>query len=128
MSERISPEPAQLFYSYAQKDVSLRDELDKHLSLLQRQGLLAPWHDREIQAGSEWKQEIDEHLNTASLILLLISPDFLASDYCYDIEMQRAMERHRQGSARVIPIILRPCDWQHSSLKALPCLPCDSKP
>ena len=82
---------------------------------------------RFCQAAA-WADEIDMHLETASIILLLVSPDFLASDYCYDIEMQRALERHKSGEARVVPIILRPCDWQHSPLKDLQCLPRDGKP
>ena len=121
------PEPIQLFYSYAHEDEALRKKLETHLKLLERQGLLAPWHDRMIQAGTEWAHKIDEHLNTASLILLLISPDFLASDYYYDIEMQRAMERHQLGEARVIPIILRPCDWQSAPFGALEALPRDGR-
>ena len=84
----------------------------KHLSLLQRQGVIQTWHDRNINAGDDWKQQIDDNLNTATVILLLISADFLASDYCYEIEMQRALERHNAGEARVIPVILRPVDWR----------------
>ena len=95
--------PATVFYSYAHEDEALRDELEKHLSLLQRQGTITAWHDRQITPGTDWQREIDQHLDKASLILLLISPDFLASDYCYTIEMQRALERHRAGKARVIP-------------------------
>ena len=96
--------PLSLFISYAQEDEPLRQQLEKHLSLLRRQGLISAWHNRAILAGSEWARDIDEHLNTASIILLLISPDFLASDYCYDIEMQRALERHQRREARVIPM------------------------
>ncbi|GHO48638.1 TIR domain-containing protein [Ktedonospora formicarum] len=123
MLNRTQPEPVQLFYSYAHEDEALRTMLEKHLSLLHRQGLLAPWHDRKIQAGAEWKQEIDEHLNAATIILLLLSSDFLASDYCYEHEMQRAMERHERGEARVIPIILRPCSWQSAPFGSLQALP-----
>ena len=128
MTDRAEPVPAQIFYSYAHADEALRNELEKHLSLLQRQGLIVPWHDRDIQAGSEWKQEIDFHMDTASLILLLISPDFLASNYCYDYEMQRAMERHRRREARVIPVIMRPCDWQTAPFGALQALPRNGRP
>jgi len=102
--------------------------LDAHLSLLRRQELIADWHDRQILAGEEWAHDIDEYLKTASIILLLISPDFLASDYCYDIEMQRALERHHQGEVRVIPIILRPVDWHSAPFGRLQCLPLDGKP
>ncbi len=120
--------PLILFYSYAHEDQTLRDQLEKHLRQLQRQGLISAWHDRQILPGGMWADEIDAHLETASIILLLVSPDFLASDYCYNIEMRRALERHKSGDARVIPIILRPCDWQHSPLQGLQCLPRDGKP
>src|SRR5204863_2324106 len=116
-----------LFLSYAQEDEALRAQLEKHLRLLQRQGLISTWHDRLILAGSNQAQEIENQLNMASIILLLISADFLASDYCYGIEMQRALERHQRGKARVIPIILRPCDWQTSPFAPRQCLPHDGK-
>lgn len=118
-----------LFYSYAHKDEELRNELDKHLHLLKRQGLITSWHDREIRAGDDWASEIDSHLESAQIILLLISADFLASDYCYGVEMKRALERHFTGEARVIPIILRPVDWKHELiLSSLQALPTDGKP
>src|SRR5947209_131268 len=122
---RVSP--LTLFYSYAHEDEWLCNELGKHLSLLHRQGLISAWHDRQILPGDEWAHDIDAHLETASIVLLLISPDFLASDYCYDTEMKHALERHQRGEARVIPIILRPCDWQSSPFAHLQCLPHDGK-
>ena len=128
MTEHTTLEPAQLLYSYAHEDEALCDQLEKHLVQLQRQGLIASWHDRMIPPGGTWADEIDRHLETASIVLLLVSPDFLASNYCYDIEMQRALERHRLGLARVVPIILRPCDWQHPPLQDLQCLPRDGRP
>ncbi len=112
-----------LFYSYAHEDEPLRDELNKHLSGLQRQHLIQAWHDRQIPAGADRAQEIDTHLESASIILLLISADFVASDYCYGIEMQRALQRHNEGSTRVIPILLRPCEWEHTSFAKLQALP-----
>jgi TIR domain/NACHT domain len=115
--------PLSVFISYMHEDELLRQQLEAHLSLLRRQGWIVDWHDRQILAGDEWARDIDEHLETASIILLLISSHFLASDYCYDIEMQRALERHRRGEARVIPIILRPCDWKTSPSAHLQCLP-----
>ena len=117
-----------LFYCYASEDEALCDQLEKHLRQLQRQGLISTWHERKILAGEARAHEVDTHLETASIILLLVSPDFLSSDYCYDVQMQRALERHRHGAARVIPLILRPCDWQHSPLQDLQCLPRDGKP
>lgn len=116
-----------VFYSYAHEDESLREQLEKRLSMLRRQGLISEWHDRQIAAGTEWAKEIDAHLETASVILLLVSSDFLASDYCYDIEMQRALERHARGEARVIPIILRPCEWQQAPFAHLQALPHNGK-
>lgn len=96
----------QVFCSYSHKDEKLREQLEMHLVSLRRQGLISIWHDRKIRAGEEWKAQIDSSLELAQIILLLISADFLASDYCYDVEMKRALERHRRGDARVIPIIL----------------------
>jgi hypothetical protein len=120
--------PISLFYSYSHEDEPLRDQLAKHLSLLKRQGVIAAWHDRMIGAGDEWKGEIDKNLEEAQVILLLISPSFLASDYCYDIEMKRAIERNEAGAARVIPVILRSVDWQGSPFARLQVLPKDGKP
>jgi hypothetical protein len=101
---------------------------DHHLSNLQRQGFVASWHDRNISAGTAWEYEIDNHLNTADIILLLISSDFVASEYCYSVEMMRAMERHKAGEARVIPIILRPTDWKGTPFEQLRVLPSNAKP
>ena len=117
----------EVFFSYAHKDEKWRKELEKHLSLLKRQGLIAGWNDREIGAGKEWKQEIDTHLKTAHIILLLISPDFMVSDFCYGIEMKRAMKRHNAGEARVIPIILHEVDWKKAPFGKLQALPTDGK-
>jgi hypothetical protein len=117
-----------LFYSYAHEDESLRKELDKHLSLLRNQGLIAQWYDRDISAGMEWANQIDDHLNTAHIILLLISPDFMASKYCYGIEMKRALQRHERGDARVIPILLRPVDWRDAPFSMLQVLPQNAQP
>jgi hypothetical protein len=101
-----------LFFSYSHQDEALRDELAKHLSLLERDGVLRNWHDRQIVPGSDWAGHIDQHLEQAQIILLLISADFLASDYCYDRELNRAMERHEAGEAGVVPVMLpRPGGW-----------------
>lgn len=118
----------EIFYSYTHEDEELREELIKHLSQLRRDGVIKNWHDREITAGSEWKDQIDAHLESADIILLLISADFIHSDYCYDIEMKRALERHNNKEARVIPIILRPVDWQGAPFGKLQCLPKDARP
>jgi len=120
--------PVELFYCYSHEDEELRDELEKHLSILKRQGVIAGWHDRKIGAGKEWKGQIDAHLNSAAVILLLISSDFLASDYCYDVEMKRALERHDAGEACVILVILRAVEWKGAPFGKLQCLPTDAKP
>jgi hypothetical protein len=120
--------PIEVFFSYAHEDGVLRDELAKHLHLLVRQGIIAGWHDRRITGGAEWAGVIDERLRTAHIILLLVSADFLASDYCYDIELSRAMKRHGAGEARVVPIILRPVDWHSALFGKLQALPKDGRP
>ncbi len=117
-----------LFYSYSHKDETLRDELETHLKLLQRQGLIQPWHDRRILPGNDWVSDIDDNLNRANIILLLVSADFMASDYCYDNEMTRAIERHNNGEAQVIPIILRPVDWRDTPFNKLSWLPQNGTP
>lgn len=129
VEDMMSANPAfEVFFSYCHKDEALRDELAKHLNLLKRQEIITDWHDRSIGAGQEWKDQIDAHLNSARVILLLVSVDFLASEYCWNAEMRRAMERHETGAARVIPIILRPCDWHTAPFGKLQALPKDAKP
>ncbi|MBV9707632.1 MAG: toll/interleukin-1 receptor domain-containing protein, partial [Chloroflexi bacterium] len=124
----IPNEPLRLFYSYAHVDDALRADLVKHLSNLQQQGYIAPWHDRDISAGQDWERAIDENLTHAHIILLLISKHFLTSRYRSSIEMQRALERHKAGEALVIPIILSFVDWQGSPFSKLQVLPTDGKP
>jgi internalin A len=117
-----------LFYSYSHKDEALRDELETRLKLLQRGGLIQNWHDRKILPGTDWNQELDANLEQADIILLLVSPDFIASDYCYEIEMKCALERHDAGQALVLPILIRPVDWDNMSLNRIQALPTDLKP
>ena len=119
---------AHVFFSYSHADEALRNELEKHLSVLRREDVITTWHDRRIGAGEELHGQINDQLNSADIVLLLVSADFLASDYCYDVEMIRAMERHERGEARVIPIILRPCDWHGALFGALMAVPADGKP
>lgn len=118
----------EIFFSYAHEDETLRDELAKHLKNLERQGIIQSWHDRQILPGAEWDHSIDTHLDTADVILLLVSNDFIASDYCYDVEIKRAMERHEAGDAIVIPVILRPVDWQGTPFSKLQALPKNATP
>ena len=117
----------ELFYSYSHRDEELRDELEKHLTILRRQGVIRDWHDRKITAGTDWDGQIHERLEQSELILLLISSDFLASDYCYDVELERAMARHENGDARVVPIILRPVVWKGAPFGKLQALPTDAR-
>ncbi len=117
-----------IFFSYSHQDEAMRNELEVHLAVLQREGSVDTWHDRRITAGNDFAGVIDENLEVSNIILLLVSPYFLASDYCHDIELKRALEKHQEGSARVIPIILDPCDWLHTPLKDLLAVPQDGKP
>ncbi|MCU7805734.1 MAG: toll/interleukin-1 receptor domain-containing protein [Candidatus Thiodiazotropha sp. (ex Lucinoma borealis)] len=119
---------ATVFFSYSHRDEDLRNEVETALAPLKRQGLIDVWHDRRITAGSDFGSEIDERLEAADIILLLVSNYFIDSDYAYGIELARAMERHNQGEARVIPIILRPSDWHSLSFGKLLALPPDGKP
>ncbi|MDZ8107597.1 MAG: toll/interleukin-1 receptor domain-containing protein [Nostoc sp. DedQUE12a] len=120
--------PVKVFFSYSHKDEALRDELANHLTMMKRQGVIEAWHDRQISAGTEWANAIDDNLEVADIILLLVSANFLASDYCYDKEMTRAMERHETREARVIPIILKPSDWNGAPFGKLQALPKNAKP
>ncbi|MEH1966240.1 GUN4 domain-containing protein [Nostoc sp.] len=117
-----------LFFSYSHKDEALRDELAKHLSILERQGVISSWHDRRILPGEEWDYQINDNLNTADIILLLISSDFLFSKYCWDVEVKRAIERHNAKEACVIPVILRSVDWSGAPFAKLQALPKNAEP
>jgi hypothetical protein len=123
----VEGRPAKVFVSYCHADEALKAELLKHLEPLRRQKLVEAWHDRKIQAGSEWKGEISSHLDTSDVILLLVSIDFINSNYCYEIELERALERHENGEATVIPIILRHCIWAETPFAKLQALPTDAK-
>jgi len=96
--------------------------------LLKRQGIVSVWHDRRLWVGSEIDKGISGEIESVDIILLLVSPDFLASDYCYGVKMMRALQRHENGEARVIPVILRPCDWHHTPFSKLLAAPKDGKP
>lgn len=117
-----------VFFSYSHADENLRDRLEVHLSALKRQGAIEAWHDRRIKAGDNLTGAIHKELERADIILLLVSPDFINSDYCYDVEMKRALERHEADDARVIPIILRHCDWHSTPFGKLLAAPKDGKP
>jgi hypothetical protein len=117
-----------VFISYAHADEAHRKTLAKHLSALEDEGLIAIWHDRKITGGREWAGAIDDALRSADIVLLLISADFLASDYCNDVELTEAMRRHDAAQTRVVPVILRSCDWEHSRFARSNALPPDGVP
>lgn len=112
-----------VFYSYSHKDDLYRKELETHLELLRRSNLIEGWSDREIAPGSDWEEEINFNIQKAKIILILLSPDFIASDYCYETETIFALEQHEKKEATVIPIIIRPCLWKLSQFKKLQVLP-----
>ena len=117
-----------LFYSYAHEDEKLRDKLETALALLRREKYIESWHDRRITGGKEWAGQIDENLAAADIVLLLISPDFMDSDYCSEVELKSALERHNQGLSRVVPILLRHTDWETSDIAKLQSFPTDAEP
>ncbi len=123
----MSEESVKLFISYSHRDETLRQQLDKHLAPLKGQKVIEAWHDRQLRAGDEWADQIDDNLNKADIILLLISPDFVASDYCSNIELSQAMQRHENGDAIVVPVILEPCDWSWLPFAKLQAFPKDGK-
>jgi formylglycine-generating enzyme required for sulfatase activity len=120
--------PIRLFYSYSRRDEELRRQLEDHLAVLRWSGMIAEWHDRNIEVGDEWAKEIDRNLGSADIILLLVSASFIASAYCWSVEMKKALERHDKGEAKVIPVILRPCDWHTTPFGKLQAAPADAKP
>lgn len=121
------PTAVEVFCSCAHEDGAWLQKLETHLSLLRRQGLISLWHNRLIVPGTDWAHAIDTHLETASIILRLVSADFLASNYCYGVEMKRALERHAANEVRVIPILVRPVDWEGAPF-AHQILPTGTKP
>jgi hypothetical protein len=120
--------PIQIFCSYFHADEGYCNDLRKHLSVLERNGTIATWYDRRILAGEEWSGAIDANLRSSDIILLLISPDFVASDYCYNIELAYALSAHKRGLAVAIPIFVRPVDWSTAPFSMLQGLPRDGRP
>lgn len=116
-----------LFFSYSHTDENMRNELEKHLVMLKHKGMVSTWHDRVIHAGTEFESEIDENLKDSDIILLLVSVDFLASNYCYNIEMKTALKMHDNKNAVVVPVILRNCDWHNAPFSKLMAVPTDGK-
>lgn len=117
-----------IFFSYSKYDREYLEQLLRHLSVLRRKGKIADWNDHEILPGEEWDGVIKTQLVEADIILLLISADFLATDYIWDVEIKTAMERHDQKSATVVPIVLRSCSWEDTPFGKLNGLPSKAKP
>ena len=129
LTENIKNQHAiKVFYSYSHVDEEFRDALETHLTILKRKGFIEEWHDRKIIPGSEWEMEIDSKLCDADLILLLVSPNFVASDYCYSVEMNRALELHESHDSVVVPIFIRPTEVTDEPFARIQSLPKDRKP
>jgi hypothetical protein len=124
----ISTRPLEIFFSYAHEDEELMDVVRRQLVVHERTGRIVKWHDRKIPAGEEWRRQIDQRIEQAHVILLFMSPHFIESHYCYEIEGEIALRRHQDGSARVIPVVLRPCEWTITPFGDLQALPRDGLP
>jgi hypothetical protein len=121
-------EPVEVFIAYSHEDQGFLKEIEKSLKIISRTVNIKLWHARNITPGNEWRAEIAQNLGRAHIILLLVSRDFIASDYCHDVELKEAMRRHRAGEAIVIPIIFRRCEWQNTPLGGIQALPEGGEP
>lgn len=126
--DTLMEKKVKVFLSYCHVDEMYKEELDKHFAPLKRSNKVETWNDRELKAGTKFDDNIKSHLNQDDIIILLISSDFFASDYCYNIEMQRAIERANRRECILIPIIVRPCLWTETPIKDILALPKDGKP
>ncbi|MGA3041725.1 MAG: protein kinase, partial [Bryobacteraceae bacterium] len=118
----------EIFCSYSHADRPLRDELVKYLELMRESLLIRTWHDGELIPGQDWRREIEDHLRGADIVLLLISVDFLDSEFVRKYELPIALQRHQQGQALVIPVVMRPVPWNQSGLDFLQALPDKVRP
>ena len=119
--------PWRVFYSYSHRDSELRERLTTYLAPLRQQKKIVEWHDRKIEPGADWEREISGQLDSAHLVLLLVSEDFLASEYCFGVEVERALARVKRGEVRVVPVLLKPCLWQESRFSELQIIPRDGR-
>ena len=117
-----------MFISYSHKDEEYKDALLEHMASLRRTGEVEEWHDRKIEPGKNWKNEISQHLHNSTIIIFLISASFINSDYCVEVEAKTAFEKHLKGEALLIPIVIRPTHWNDSEFANIQSLPKDSKP
>ena len=124
----MTAEPLRIFCSYAHEDEPLRKKLDAHLMPLRRSGRVKVLSDRDIVAGTNWDAKIKNELDEADIVLLLVSADFMQSDFCFSKELQRALERYAKREAMVIPVALRAVEWVGTPLEGLQALPRDAKP
>jgi hypothetical protein len=127
MSEKVN-KGWRVFYSYSHKDVELRDSLATYLAPLVQQKKIAEWYDRKIEPGADWETEIKTELESADLILLLVSAEFLASEYCFGVEVETALARLKRGEVKVVPVLLKQCLWRESRFSELQIIPRDAKP
>jgi hypothetical protein len=116
-----------VFYSYSHKDAELRERLGTYLAPLAYQKKIIEWHDRKIEPGADWEIEISSQLESAHLILLLVSADFLASEYCFGVEVEKALARLKRDEVKVVPVLLKPCLWKESRFSELQIIPRDAK-
>ncbi|HEY8612459.1 MAG TPA: toll/interleukin-1 receptor domain-containing protein [Roseomonas sp.] len=121
------PDALHVFISYSHQDEAVTSELIKHLSPLKRLNIIADWHDRKIEPGDKWEKAISENLKKADIVVLIVSIDFINSRYCYDIEMETALDRVAAGEAVMIPVIARNCLWKNAKFSHLQALPTDGK-
>ncbi|HEY8688924.1 MAG TPA: toll/interleukin-1 receptor domain-containing protein [Chitinophagaceae bacterium] len=115
------------FISYSHLDNQMLDRLHKHLAQLQRDGIITAWTDQEILAGGKLNQNISSSLSNSKLFIALLSPDYLASNYCYEKEFEKALEMEKQRKLIIVPVILEPCDWLNTPFKEFKALPKDGK-
>jgi hypothetical protein len=116
-------EPVDVFISYAAADEGMREELEKHLAGLKREGVIRTWSAQRLAAGDDWRKAVEPRLAEAGVVLLLVSADYLASDYLYEVELMASLARSRAGDARVIPVLLHACDWKIAAFEGLTPLP-----
>jgi|GEM_PF-1907570 len=128
MTQPTVPAPWRICYSYSHRDADLRERIATYLAPLRHQRKIVEWHDRKIEPGTDWDSEIASQLDSAHLILFLISADFLASDYCFGVEVERALARLKRHEVRVLPVLLKPCLWKESRFANLQMVPRDAKP
>lgn len=132
-TRRAAPKPTasrrevRIFVSYSHVDSAIRDKLEVHLAALKRDGVVT-WYDGDMQAGDALDREISRALRRSHLFVALLSPDYLASNYCWKLEYQRAMGRRARGTLRVAAVVVRPCDWKATTAAGFKLLPTDGKP